>query len=184
MEPPEKGPQKKNSFKGDLKRRCEYGWPENVDNVQTFPPSDFILLFTQLVYKKNNFLAMDLSSSGYHNVWFAVYLRGAEDDRLMTRLILLSHVPDLFMTAVVQTAWHKTAALHDFQTRFLMKQDQELSGKAAVCLFYLIYSIAIDRVCDASSCQVPFNCHLFALFGAFLEPAYPCPENNRFTVTN
>ena len=91
---------------------------------------------------------------------FCVWIQWKAEKGLVCEiLILLFHVPALFLMSLIQTAGLKMAALivifHHFQTSTSNKKDEK-SSKKLLCLFYSILTDS-DRACVVSSVQFPFN---------------------------
>lgn len=74
--------------------------------------------------QKKYFFCFEVELLMAHGCWFALYQPRAEKGRHMTYLILLPHIPAVFMTSLIQTSGHIMTALavlfsRLFKSRFL-----------------------------------------------------------------
>ena len=123
---------------------------------------------------------------GAQPCWFALYQWRAEKDWLATYLTVLQHMPALFVMSLIQTAEHKMAAfmvvffqlsIIDFsqigsktewktvvcllfcKKNYVVfhRQDQKLSGKIVVSIFYMLFIPILLLYPHASLLQCPLT---------------------------
>lgn len=96
----------------------------------------------------NNCTKKPFSASNLSSCWFILYWWRAKKGWLAMCLILLLHIPVLFMTSLTQTAWHKMVVL--FQLSMSIFNGQKSSEKLLSLSFHSIPNRNQVEKCRAS----------------------------------
>ena len=87
--------------------------------------------------------------------------RRAEKGWLIMYLMLLPHRPALFMTSVIKTAGHKTAAFVvmflQLSNQFLTRKEKKLKKNPPDCCMSVLFFFLEGRALDASLLQFSFK---------------------------